>query len=297
MKRTILGLSVLALLVSGCTTVGASATHSVRGNVLASRSAAESPVQLTAGRETLPPFGFTESCGAAAACVPHALPVRAVLDRPLWSAPRPLLMDQRLMWSSQRSSWTSPRPFFTELAPFSAAPKLLLEKPLPEKPAAESELSRINAVNRAVNHDVRGVERVSALGGTEGWVRPSMTRSGLVGDCKNFAVEKHARLLEAGIPESRLRYAVVYRRDIGLHAVLVVRVADRDYVLDNRSPWVVPWNDAPYTWVKINEPGSGWKQVLSAENVAGRISGSSTQARVADAQAPIEMTDGLSLPA
>ncbi|WP_171981890.1 transglutaminase-like cysteine peptidase [Brevundimonas sp. LM2] len=133
-------------------------------------------------------------------------------------------------------------------------------------------MSRVVAINRAVNNAVRGVERVSAMGGIEGWVRPSMTRWGLVGDCKNFAVEKRERLIEAGVSASQLRYAVVYRRDIGLHAVLVVRVNDRDYVLDNRSVHVLPWQDAPYTWVKVNEPGEGWKQVLNAEFTAASLS-------------------------
>ncbi len=81
------------------------------------------------------------------------------------------------------------------------------------------------------------------------WTPARRTADGLVGDCKSFAAEKRHRLLAAGFPPGRLFYAVVFRPDIGLHALLMAHLDEGDFALDNRQPWVVPWRDAPYVYV------------------------------------------------
>lgn len=232
--------SVLLTIASIETTTSAGATD-LTANVQTSRHTMLSSSQLAAGAEIAPPFGFSQACGPLLACGPRPLTVRAIVDQML-----------------------SPTRYRSDLTP---VPMRTVERAPENRP----NMDRIALINRTVNRDVRGVERVAAMGGVEGWVRPVKTRAGVIGDCKNFAVEKRARLIEAGFPASDLRYAVVYRHDIGLHAVLVARVAERDYVLDNRTPWVLPWQDAPYTWVKISEPEGGWRQIVVSQNRDARL--------------------------
>ncbi len=82
------------------------------------------------------------------------------------------------------------------------------------------------------------------------WAPATPTRNGLVGDCKSFAAEKRRRLILAGFPAERLFYAVVFRRDIGLHALLMAHLDSGDFALDSRDPWVTPWFDTTYTYVQ-----------------------------------------------
>jgi predicted transglutaminase-like cysteine proteinase len=114
-------------------------------------------------------------------------------------------------------------------------------------PVAGDNLLRLaERVNRSVNDAMTFRDDP-----TDRWERPQAGRKSawLQGDCEDYAIEKRARLISAGFPPDRLFYAVGYRRSVGLHAVLVARIDGRDLVLDNRTPWVRPYSEAPYTWV------------------------------------------------
>ena len=128
----------------------------------------------------------------------------------------------------------------------------------------------LTRVNRAVNAEVYPV--AAALVGSSPWSRPILQNGVMMGDCKNYAVEKRQRLLAAGFPAQDLFYAIAYRRDVGLHAVLVAEIDGRDFVLDNRSPWVVPWSEAPYVWVKrqSSENPRAWRLAV-ADNRAKAV--------------------------
>jgi predicted transglutaminase-like cysteine proteinase len=108
----------------------------------------------------------------------------------------------------------------------------------------------LNAVNRYVNGHVRQMTDWQAFGVEELW-RRSGTGAGAVGDCEDLAIEKRYELIAAGVPANRLRFAVVFRSDVGLHTVLVVHLETGDMVLDNRTPWVDSWQRAPYQWIAI----------------------------------------------
>jgi predicted transglutaminase-like cysteine proteinase len=41
-----------------------------------------------------------------------------------------------------------------------------------------------------------------------------------------------------------------------MHAVLLVATVEGEVVLDNLSPWVLPWNEAPYQWLDRQAPGA-----------------------------------------
>ena len=58
-------------------------------------------------------------------------------------------------------------------------------------------------------------------------------------------------MLERGFPPSSLALATAISEETGLHAVLIVRTSEGDYVLDNTTPWVLPWRSTDYRWLTI----------------------------------------------
>ena len=80
-----------------------------------------------------------------------------------------------------------------------------------------------------------------------------MQRGGFKDDCDGKALACRYQCRKVGIP-NRL---VFCRTETGeYHLVLAVE----GYILDNRSRWVKPRDDVPYTWIKISglEKGDPW---------------------------------------
>ena len=70
------------------------------------------------------------------------------------------------------------------------------------------------------------------------------------GDCEDYVLLKRKTLLDAGWPQSALLITVVLDTHGDGHAVLSV-VTDRgDYVLDNLTDKVLPWQETGYRYVK-----------------------------------------------
>lgn len=114
----------------------------------------------------------------------------------------------------------------------------------------------LKQVNHHVNSRVRQRTDTEIFGVGELW-RRSGDGNGAVGDCEDLAIEKRAELIDGGFPPDRLAFAVVYSRASGLHTVLVARTDVEDVVLDGRSPYVVGWTKAPYSWLSVqsmNDP-------------------------------------------
>ncbi len=84
------------------------------------------------------------------------------------------------------------------------------------------------------------------------------------GDCTNYVATKKKKLVEAGVPASRLLAAVVVGDDNALHAVLVLRLATGDLILDNLDDAIRPWARTRYTFLKMQNPSEGaqWDVVL-----------------------------------
>src|ERR1700740_2145398 len=116
------------------------------------------------------------------------------------------------------------------------------------KVAATDTMATLVAVNRRVNASVRQKSDYDVYGLADVWSRPVRSAAGLTGDCKKIALEKRLELIEAGVPAQSLTYALVYRRDLGLHIVLVAATENGDMVLDSRTPYVTRWQEAPYAW-------------------------------------------------
>jgi len=141
-------------------------------------------------------------------------------------------------------SWTpAVTPPSPPAAPMSAHADLAAPMTDPAK------LEMLNRVNRFVNGAVAQRRDINVYVVEEYW-RRSGAGLGASGDCKDIAVEKRLELIQQGFPPADLFYAIGFREDIGLHAVLIARTEAGDVVLDSRTPYVVSWSDAPYIWVK-----------------------------------------------
>jgi predicted transglutaminase-like cysteine proteinase len=57
-----------------------------------------------------------------------------------------------------------------------------------------------------------------------------------------------------GVPANRLLLATVHSRRYGPHAVLVLRLDDGDYVLDNLNDDILPWHATGYSFLKVQSP-------------------------------------------
>lgn len=134
--------------------------------------------------------------------------------------------------------------------------------PLDQQPDAAKAQALLNRVNAEVNKAVRFREDRAEL-----WQRPvAQPGRKLEGDCEDYSLEKRARLIAEGYPADSLFFAVAYVPRAGLHTVLVARLPEGDHVLDNRTPWVTPWDQTGYTWVlrQSASASSGWVNLVLA---------------------------------
>jgi predicted transglutaminase-like cysteine proteinase len=110
----------------------------------------------------------------------------------------------------------------------------------------------LDGVNRKVNQETVQMPDFVTTGHEEYWDLPRSWHSyRKTGDCEDLALEKRAELIAAGFPVDRLALAVVYRRGMGLHAVLVAHLDDGDYVLDSATNRVALWSQTSYVWLRL----------------------------------------------
>ena len=106
-------------------------------------------------------------------------------------------------------------------------------------------------INGRFNALIRYRTDQAVWGVEERWIRPFSQFGARVGDCEDYALEKRAALLEAGVPAERLRMAVVWSSATGIHAVLIVRTDDGDFVLDNAVSDVRRVDQTGYDWRSV----------------------------------------------
>jgi predicted transglutaminase-like cysteine proteinase len=127
-------------------------------------------------------------------------------------------------------------------------------------------MAQLESVNAIVNATIRPAYR-------DAW-----TPGEPVGDCKDFAMTKRQRLIDAGWPTSALPTAIVLTPSGQRHLVLVARTSERDFVLDNLTADIVPWSRVSYAWEKIQSPTDGltWR-VLRARSGSATAANSAAQ--------------------
>lgn len=105
--------------------------------------------------------------------------------------------------------------------------------------------SVIREVNLAVNREITPMTDMDLFGKDEVWTYP-----GGSGDCEDFVLLKRKRLMEKGFSLSDLLITVVRKPDGEGHAVLTVRTAQGDFILDNLENEVKLWTKTPYRFLK-----------------------------------------------
>lgn len=121
----------------------------------------------------------------------------------------------------------------------------------------------VSRINMAVNRRTIQITDRDRFGIDERWQRAGAEK-GSAGDCEDIALEKRSELLEAGIAPDRLLLAIVYTHQVGLHTVLVVRMPDRDVVLDSLKGGLQTRQSLNYSWISIQSPDNPmrWLRVV-----------------------------------
>ena len=128
-------------------------------------------------------------------------------------------------------------------------------------PLTLEQLQTVSATNRRINRTVRQISDRAQYGVEDRWALPTVRG----GDCEDFARLKKLELMRAGIAPERLLIATVLDRRLRAHAVLVLRADFGDFVLDNLTAEIKPWQATGYTFLKIQNPQAkqGWVGVLT----------------------------------
>ena len=101
-------------------------------------------------------------------------------------------------------------------------------------------------INRAVNAEIKPLTDKEQWNVVDSWDFPTTG----YGDCEDYQLLKRKRLVEAGFPRRALRMTVVLDELNEGHAVLKV-VTDRgDFVLDNKTNAILPWDRTGYVYIK-----------------------------------------------
>ncbi|MBU0859298.1 MAG: transglutaminase-like cysteine peptidase [Alphaproteobacteria bacterium] len=125
----------------------------------------------------------------------------------------------------------------------------------------------LDRVNRAHNNAITYQYDKDQYGREEYWTYPDSGK----GDCEDYALAKRRDLIARGWPPSALLIASVTTETGEGHAVLVARTNQGDFVLDNRYSAVMPWQNLPYEWHRIQSPRHSGHWVNIRNNTGGSV--------------------------
>ncbi len=103
----------------------------------------------------------------------------------------------------------------------------------------------LNEVNSLVNNTVEPISDAELYGLVEFWTYPAGQ-----GDCEDYVLLKRRLLIERGWPEASLLITVVRDENDEGHAVLSVRTLQGDFILDNKTDAILPYDRTTYKFVK-----------------------------------------------
>jgi len=125
-------------------------------------------------------------------------------------------------------------------------------------------------VNYNVNRSIKFQDDADHYGRHEYW---DIATDGY-GDCDDYVLTKRKALIDAGFPALALRVTIVRTYSNIGHAVLSVSTDQGDYILDNRTSQIHPWEQAHYDWISRQDAQnpmswvslrSGYPTLASAE--------------------------------
>jgi len=244
------------------------------------------------GQGALPPLGYVDfcerkpqDCGADArlvlAGVSRAKADRAELMAALGPSMPPVLMpaalgssaarlapatfsaseQQQLVAPDLQESVVAPAVIQTSVEFIDPAVQFL--KPADETtPRMTPQLwSLLNRVNGDMNGAIEERTDLKNYGVDDYWNTP-LEDGRHAGDCEDYVLEKQRALLAAGVSRRALNIGLVTTSWGESHAVLLVATTEGEYVLDNLSPWIVSWRQAPYRWVRRQLNGDAFSWVM-----------------------------------
>jgi predicted transglutaminase-like cysteine proteinase len=105
----------------------------------------------------------------------------------------------------------------------------------------------LTQINQQVNAAIKPVSNVEHWGTiADHWDYPYDGK----GDCKIYALQKRKLLIEMGFPRQALLMTIVRDHNNQGHAILTVKTNDGDFVLDNLTDEIRPWDATGYLFVK-----------------------------------------------
>jgi predicted transglutaminase-like cysteine proteinase len=113
----------------------------------------------------------------------------------------------------------------------------------------------IRAVNSRVNASVIPITDYDQWGVLDRWDLPTTG----YGDCEDMQLLKRKLLAERGLPRRTMRMTVVIDDQGDGHAVLMLRTDRGDFVLDNKTDAILPWDRTAYVFSKREgHDGTAW---------------------------------------
>ncbi|MBM0207085.1 transglutaminase-like cysteine peptidase [Micromonospora sp. STR1s_5] len=134
----------------------------------------------------------------------------------------------------------------------------------------------IKSINLRVNETIEQVTDQVHWGVNDRWDYPDDGK----GDCEDIQLLKRKLLAAAGLPRRAMRMTVVIDSKDAGHAVLTVRTDRGDFILDNETDSVLPWDKTGYEFIKREgAEGMAWialggeqtRIVVASRSVSRRI--------------------------
>jgi len=130
----------------------------------------------------------------------------------------------------------------------------------------------LNQVNRAVNAAITPMSNYDHWGTIlDHWDYAVDGK----GDCKIYALEKRRRLMALGFPRQALLMTIVHDLNGQGHTILTVATSEGDFILDNMTNTIKPWDKTGYDFVKAQSQTDPnvWFSILKAKPnlVKGRV--------------------------
>ncbi len=123
-------------------------------------------------------------------------------------------------------------------------------------------------INTLANSNVEPVTDLEQYKKEEHWTLP-----GKYGDCEDYVLLKRQLLIDQGWPVSSLLVTVVKQSSGEGHAVLTVRTAKSDFILDNLNNKILPWNKTEYHYLKRQSTlhSGRWADIQDSRDIVGAI--------------------------
>jgi len=133
----------------------------------------------------------------------------------------------------------------------------------------------LNKVNRTANSAIEPMTNLEHWGTmVDHWDYPIDGK----GDCKVYALYKRKLLVDAGFPRQALLMTVVRDLEGEGHAILTVKTDRGEFVLDNLTDEIRPWDATGYTFIKRQSQSDPnvWLDLGGAKGVASASASAAT---------------------